>query len=265
MNEKLLLDQLGRTVGLPVYPPQRIVSLVPSQTELLADLGLGDRVVGITKFCVHPSSWRKEKTIIGGTKQLHLDRIRQLQPDLIIANQEENDREQVEALAQEFPVWVSKVVDLPTALEMIAGVGEATGTRALAEDLALRINASFVDLKKFPARSCAYLIWRKPYMVSGGDTFIQAMLEAAGFQNVFGHQDRYPEVSLEGLAAADPEWILLSSEPFPFREKHVAELSAVCPNAEIRLVDGEMFSWYGSRLLRSADYFRTLREVKLNQ
>ena len=98
-------------------------------------------------------------------------------------------------------------------------------------------------------------------MVSGGDTFIQSMLEAAGFQNVFGHQDRYPEISLEELAVADPEWILLSSEPFPFREKHVEELSEVCPNAEIRLVDGEMFSWYGSRLLRSADYFRTLRKA----
>lgn len=261
MIKKLLLDQLGRTVDLPTYPPQRIVSLVPSQTELLADLGLEDRVVGVTKFCVHPASWRKEKTIIGGTKQLHLDRIRQLKPDLIIANQEENDREQVEALAQDFPVWVSKVVDLPTALEMIVGVGEATATRTLAEDLALKIKASFAGLEKFPTLSCAYLIWRKPYMVSGGDTFIQAMLEAAGFQNVFGDQDRYPEVSLEELAAADPEWILLSSEPFPFREKHLEELSGVCPNAEIRLVDGEMFSWYGSRLLRSADYFRTLRGV----
>lgn len=261
MIKKLLLDQLGRRVGLTTYPPKRIVSLVPSQTELLADLGLGSRVVGITKFCVHPTSWRKEKTIVGGTKQLHLDRIRQLQPDLIIANQEENDREQVETLAQEFPVWVSKVVDLPTALGMITGVGEATGKRTLAEDLGLKIEASFADLENFPIRSCAYLIWRKPFMVSGGDTFIQAMLEAAGFENVFGHQDRYPEVSLEELSAADPDWILLSSEPFPFREKHIVELSEVCPNAEIRLVDGEMFSWYGSHLLRSADYFRTLRKA----
>ncbi|MGH1434859.1 MAG: helical backbone metal receptor [Lewinella sp.] len=261
MNKKLLLDQLGRTVSLTVYPPQRIVSLVPSQTELLADLGLGDSVVGITKFCVHPSSWRQEKTIIGGTKQLHLDRIRSLKPDLIIANQEENDREQVEALAVDFPVWVSKVVDLPTALNMITGIGEATDTRTLVGDLMLKIKASFADLRSFSIRSCAYLIWRKPYMASGGDTFIQAMLEVAGFENVFGHQNRYPEVTMEELAAADPEWILLSSEPFPFKEKHLAELSVVCPNAKIRLVDGEMFSWYGSRLLRSADYFRILREA----
>ncbi|WP_020534465.1 helical backbone metal receptor [Lewinella cohaerens] len=261
MNKKLLLDQLERTVSLKVYPPQRIVSLVPSQTELLADLGLGDSVVGITKFCVHPSSWRKEKTIIGGTKQLHLDRIRSLKPDLIIANQEENDREQVEALAVDFPVWVSKVVDLSTALNMIAGVGEATNTRTSAEDLMLKIKTSFASLRSFPTHSCAYLIWRKPYMVSGGDTFIQAMMEVAGFENVFGHQNRYPEVTMEELAAADPEWILLSSEPFPFKEKHLTELSVVCPNAKIRLVDGEMFSWYGSRLLRSADYFRILREA----
>lgn len=262
MMIKLLIDQLDRKVGLSVYPPQRIVSLVPSQTELLADLGLEEQVVGLTKFCVHPSSWRKDKTIVGGTKQLHLDRIRQLKPDLIIANQEENDREQVEMLAQEFPVWVSKVVDVPTALEMILGIGEATGTKGLAAQFAKKINTGFTQLKKFPLRSCAYLIWRKPYMASGGDTFINAMLEIAGFKNVFAHKNRYPEISLEQLAAAEPAWILLSSEPFPFREKHLAELSSVCPNAEVRLVDGELFSWYGSRLLRSADYFRTLREAE---
>lgn len=262
MMIKLLIDQLDRKVGLSVYPPQRIVSLVPSQTELLADLGLEEQVVGLTKFCVHPSSWRKDKTIVGGTKQLHLDRIRQLKPDLIIANQEENDREQVEMLALEFPVWVSKVVDVPTALEMILGIGEATGTKGLATQFAKKINTGFTQLKKFPLRSCAYLIWRKPYMASGGDTFINAMLEIAGFKNVFAHKNRYPEISLEQLAAAEPAWILLSSEPFPFREKHLAELSSVCPNAEVRLVDGELFSWYGSRLLRSADYFRTLREAE---
>lgn len=256
----MFYDQLGRTVHLPVYPPKRIISLVPSQTELLADLGLHEEVVGITKFCVHPSSWRKEKKVIGGTKKLHLDRIRALQPDLIIANQEENDREQVLALAEEFPVWVSKVVDLPTAIDMITRLGEVTNKEQAANDLAKAIRVSFANLEMFPKLSAAYLIWRDPYMASGGDTFIHAMLIAAGFVNVFQQFNRYPEISEATLAATAPDLLLLSSEPYPFGEKHLAELSAVCPNAEIRLVDGELFSWYGSRLLRSAAYFRTLRK-----
>jgi ABC-type Fe3+-hydroxamate transport system substrate-binding protein len=261
MEEKILTDQIGRAIVWPAQPPRRIVSLVPSQTELLADLGLEEEVVGVTKFCVHPAHWLKEKTVIGGTKQLHLDRIRQLQPDLIIANQEENDREQVLTLAREFPVWGSRVVDLPSAWEMITAIGAITGRESAAQQLVGSIRDEFVQLEQFPLRSAAYLIWRKPYMASGGDTFIHAMLRRAGFTNVFGDQDRYPEVSPEALAAADPEVILLSSEPYPFGEKHLAELSAICPKAEIRLVDGEMFSWYGSRLLKAARYFRKLRMV----
>jgi len=253
-------DQLNREVILPRVPPQRIVSLVPSQTELLAYLGLAGRVVGITKFCVHPTAWRREKTLVGGTKQLHLDRIRALQPDLLIANQEENDRAQVLALAADFPVWVSRVVDLPSALAMIESVGDLTATTARAQALVQSIRESFAELAAFPVLSAAYLIWRDPYMVSGGDTFIQAMLTAAGFANVFAEQDRYPTVSAAELAAANPAVILLSSEPYPFREKHLRELQEICPQAVIRLVNGELFSWYGSRLLQSAAYFRKLRQ-----
>lgn len=254
-------DQLGRTITLTNFPPQRIVSLVPSQTELLADLELEDSVVGITKFCVHPAGWLKQKTIVGGTKQLYLDRIRVLQPDLIIANQEENDKEQVEALAQEFPVWVSKVVDLASAFEMIEEVGRICHKGKVAGELVKKIQTTFAQLQEMPKRSAAYLIWRKPYMVSGGDTFINALLQKAGFDNVFGEQNRYPEVSIADLQAAKPEVILLSSEPFPFKEKHIAELQNHCPQAVIKLVDGELFSWYGSRLLHSAGYFFNLRQL----
>ena len=261
---KIFTDQLGRTVKLPNYPPERIVSLVPSQTELLADLGLADRVVGITKFCVHPVAWRQEKTVVGGTKKLHLERIRALQPDLIIANQEENDREQVLELAAEFPVWVSQVVDLSTANDMITAIGAMTGTNATAGTLVHQIEKSFASLAEFTPVRALYLIWRKPYMASGGDTFISSMLDEAGFKNVTGDQLRYPSLTAEQIQALSPEVILLSSEPFPFRERHIAELSALCPNAAVRLVDDEMFSWYGSRLLRSAAYFRNLRtELKM--
>ncbi|MEL7426075.1 MAG: helical backbone metal receptor [Bacteroidota bacterium] len=256
---KTFVDQIERAVVLPHFPPRRIVSLVPSQTELLADLGLEEQVIGITKFCVHPAAWRKEKQLIGGTKKLHLDRIRALQPDLIIANQEENDREQVLELAREFPVWVSKVTDLPTAKEMIVAVGELTDTSLRAREINQQLEASFSALAQFTPLRALYLIWRKPYMASGGDTFIHSMLLASGFTNVLADQDRYPSLTEEKIRALAPELILLSSEPFPFRERHLAELSALCPNAAVRLVDGEMFSWYGSRLLRSAAYFRNLR------
>lgn len=251
-------DQLNRQVILTNFPPRRIVSLVPSQTELLSDLGLDDSVLGLTKFCVHPTAWRKLKTVVGGTKQLHLDRIRGLKPDLIIANQEENDKGQVEALAKDFPVWVSKVVDLESALDMILQLGAICDKITKAEHLALAIRTSFEALNDLPKRRAAYLIWRKPYMASGGDTFINAMMNRAGFINVFGAQLRYPEVSIFDLQQAKPEVILLSSEPFPFKEKHLTELQEHCPQAVIRLVDGELFSWYGSRLLHSASYFRKL-------
>lgn len=241
------------------HPAKRIVSLVPSQTELLAHLGLEKEVVGVTKFCVHPTHWRKAKQLVGGTKQLHLDRILALEPDLVIANEEENDREQVLALAEKIPVWVSRVVDLPSAQEMIVQIGALTARDDAALELAQEIGQSFEQLPDFPKQSALYLIWRKPYMASGGDTFINSMMAACCLQNVLQDQKRYPELSTEQIQALNPAVILLSSEPFPFKEKHVAELSALCPNAAVRLVDGEMFSWYGSRLLQSAAYFRNLR------
>ncbi len=252
-------DQLDRIVELGDQPPKRIVSLVPSQTELLADLGLKDRVVGVTKFCVHPKSWRKEKTIIGGTKSLRMETIRQLQPDLIIANQEENDRDQVLALAEEFPVWVSKVVDLDSALSMILAIGKMTETMPEAEQLVVDTKRGFRQLSQATLRSCLYLIWRNPYMAAGGDTFINHMLRCSGFLNVLASENRYPELTDDQILSLNPEVILLSSEPFPFKEKHTQELSILCPNADVRLVDGEMFSWYGSRLLLAASYFRNLR------
>jgi ABC-type Fe3+-hydroxamate transport system substrate-binding protein len=247
----------NQSVVSPVLP-QRIVSLVPSQTELLYDLGLGDRVVGITKFCVRPTEWYRSKTRIGGTKTVDVARVAALQPDFILANREENQREQVEALAAFCPVWVSNVTTLNDALEMIIEVGLLTGVGSVAQEMVQRIQTNFAILPTRPLRRAAYLIWRKPWMVAGGDTFISDLMRRAGFENVFGGLNRYPEVSREALEAANPEVILLSSEPFPFAAKHVAECRAICPEAEIRLVDGELFSWYGSRLLQAPQYFAGL-------
>jgi len=256
-------DQLNREVHIP-FPPQRIVSLVPSQTELLYDLGLREEVVGITKFCVHPEVWFRQKKRVGGTKKLNLEAIAALEPDLIIGNKEENERSQIEALQARYPVWMSDVQNLEDAEEMIGRIGAIVNKANEAAALVSKIWQSFEALKVSEKRRTAYFIWRKPYMVAATDTFINDMLKRAGFINVFGHLSRYPEVDNAMLREANPEVILLSSEPYPFQQKHVEKLRIQCPNAVICLVDGESFSWYGSRLLHSATYFRNLhRECTL--
>jgi ABC-type Fe3+-hydroxamate transport system substrate-binding protein len=248
-------DQMHRTIQVP-HHPQRIISLVPSQTELLFDLGLGERVAGITKFCIHPESWFKTKHRVGGTKKVDLAKVRALQPDLIIGNKEENSRSDIEALAQECPVWMSDISDLRGALEMIRCIGELTDTAGTANALVAAIEHAFAGLHPTtPPLSAAYLIWRDPLMVAAGGTFIDDMLHRAGFTNAFAHRnERYPEVTPAELAAADPDVILLSSEPYPFGEKHLTEFNLICPGTPVRVVDGELLSWYGSRLLHTPAY-----------
>lgn len=242
------------------FPPCRIVSLVPSQTELLFDLGLAEQVVGITKFCIHPAEARHRATVVGGTKNFDFDKIAALKPDLIIGNKEENYQEGIERLAARFPVWMSDISTLAEAQDMIRRVGLICGRKEKAEALAAKIDASFQALPQ-PAEliPAAYFIWRKPYMVAGAGTFIDDMLRRAGFRNVFDSITRYPEITPAQLQAAAPRRVLLSSEPYPFSEKHMAEFRTLCPEAEIQIVDGELFSWYGSRLLHSAAYFQTLQ------
>jgi ABC-type Fe3+-hydroxamate transport system substrate-binding protein len=256
MTLRLLPDQIGRTVSVP-FPPQRIISLVPSQTELLHDLGLGDRVVGITKFCVHPEEWFRTKTRVGGTKDVKLDVVRSLRPDLIIANREENVKEQIVEMAQEFPVWVSDVNDLPSALEMIGFISEITGTVEKGEELLRTIAQQFESITPEKERTAVYLIWKGPYMAAGQDTFIHDMMQRCGLRNLIS-EPRYPELAEAQLKALNPELVMLSSEPFPFKEKHLEELRQLLPNAKVLLVDGELFSWYGSRLLHSPEYFKAL-------
>ncbi len=244
--------------------PQRIVSLVPSQTELLDYLGLEDQTIAITKFCVHPSHWKKQKTIIGGTKNIHLEKIIELQPDLIIANKEENVEDQIRYLAQLFPVWVSDVSHLPDALQMIDDIGKLTHTTSKASALINDIKAEFQLLSDLTPIRTAYLIWQKPYMTVGGDTFISHMLQLAGCLNVFADKMRYPEITIDDLKAANCQSILLSSEPYPFAQKHIETLQLALPGVRICLVDGELFSWYGSRLLQSPTYFKKLHKELRN-
>jgi ABC-type Fe3+-hydroxamate transport system substrate-binding protein len=257
MLSRSFTDQLGNVISLP-YPPKRIVSLVPSQTELLYDLGLRDEVVGVTKFCIHPELWQQEKKIIGGTKKFHFHEIEKLQPDLIIGNKEENYQEGIEILQKKFPVWMSDIVSMDDALEMIAFVGEMVSKKEVATNLVASIKNGFDQLNRFKKRSALYLIWRNPWMAVGENTFIHVMLEYAGFKNCIT-DTRYPELSNETITSCNPDVVLLSSEPYPFQQKHIKEISQLCPHAKVKLVDGELFSWYGSRLLKAPAYFTQLQ------
>lgn len=255
---KVFIDMMGREVLVPEYP-QRIISVVPSQTELLYHLGLEAEVIGITKFCVHPEDWFRNKERIGGTKKLNIEKIRSLKPDLIIANKEENEQEQIEELAKEFPVWISDINTLPDALLMMQIVGQMTGKTIAANALVENVVSGFTNLNKAAQpKRVAYIIWRDPWMSVGKDTFISNMITTMGWENVLADKARYPEITLEELKEYKPDAVLLSSEPFPFKEQHIEEVKAVLPDAEVLLVDGEMFSWYGSRLLKATDYFMKL-------
>lgn len=261
-------DQTGHSIFLSQHP-QRIISVVPSQTELLYHLGLGQEVIGITKFCIHPDEWYRTKTRVGGTKQLKPDIIKKLRPDLIIASKEENVKEQIEELMsgeKGIPVWISDVNNQEDAYEMIGQIGLITGKSQRAKEITAQIkeNFSLLSIHLSPL-TCCYLIWKDPYMTVGGDTFIHSMLQAAGFDNIFKNRTRYPEVTIEAIAATNPALVFLSSEPYPFKQKHIAELQVHLPATKVVLVDGEFFSWYGSRLIAAAGYFEKLyKEIKDN-
>lgn len=254
-------DQLKNTISIS-FPPKRIVSLVPSQTELLFDLGLNEEVVGITKFCIHPTAKFKNTTKIGGTKKLDIQKIRALKPDLIIGNKEENQKEDIELLMQEFPLWMSDIYNLNDALEMIDQIGVMVDRKVQAEQLSTQIIANFKTLldniDQHQLKSVAYFIWHQPDMLAGKNTFIDEMLLYCGCKNVID-LNRYPSLNQQALKALKPDAVFLSSEPYPFKEKHVSYFRNIWPTAKVELVDGEMFSWYGSRLLKATEYFSALK------
>lgn len=259
---KNFIDQMGNKIVFESFP-KRIISIVPSQTELLFYLGLDEEIVGVTKYCIHPKEKSKSKIKVGGTKKLNLEKINLLQPDLIIGNKEENEEGQIRKLMKKYPVWMSDVRNLKDALQMIDSIGDLVGKKEQAKKLSNEIQKQFdnsaLNIPKSAFRKCAYFIWRKPWMVAGGDTFINDMLMRCRFENAFSQNtERYPKISLENLRSMNPEIILLSSEPYPFEEKHIAEIKEILPETKVLLADGEMFSWYGSRLLNSPFYFRDL-------
>jgi ABC-type Fe3+-hydroxamate transport system substrate-binding protein len=265
-----ITDQCGRLVELPLRP-QRIISLVPSQTELLYDLSLEDQLVGITRFCVHPKQALEEKRVVGGTKKIVQKRIQELHPDLIICNKEENTKDIVDFCETVAPTYVSDISSLEDALEMIMQIGTLTGKFKKAEQLKQDIATSFDGLSNSSSNSgsklkALYLIWKNPYMTLGSHTFIHDMMEKSGFENVMKDQQRYPQIEMQHILDLQPDVILLSSEPYNFKEADELEMCSAFAKAGKKvpkciIVDGELFSWYGSRLLQSPAYFKELRKL----
>ncbi len=256
-------DDLGRDITIPTGGAQRIVSLVPSITETLFAIGAGDRVVGVTKFCIKPTA-AHDKTKVGGTKQVDYDLIKSLQPDLIIANKEENTPEIVAALAENHAVFITDTNNFNDALAMIGNMGMLTDCTERANEIVNTIVKEYhfyqQQSKIFRQQklSVAYFIWRKPYMIAAADTYIDSILQIMGLCNAAAYLSRYPNVSMAEIANLQADLIFLSSEPYPFQAKHIAELQTVLPKAKIILVEGEAFSWHGAGLVDAFPYFLRL-------
>ena len=254
MKEFVWVDQMNRSVKLS-EPPKRIVSLVPSLTELLHYFSLDDEVVGITKFCVHPKEWFDSKNRVGGTKNINLNRIRELNPDLIIGNKEENTESDIEALSEDFPVWMTDINSFDDALKMIKGLGTVLGKETFSARMVDVLHKSYEKLGGIgKGKKVLYLIWDEPTYIAGTLTYIGSVIEKLGFVNDC-QIERYP--SIDAVQPTDPDYVFLSSEPFPFKSKHIGKYEKQFPNSKVILVDGEMFSWYGSRMLLAMEYFKT--------
>ena len=250
-------DQTGRTIILN-RPPKTVISLVPSITETLIHCCNPGQVIGRTKFCIHPHEVVHNIPSIGGTKHIRIKEVYSLIPDIIIANKEENTREDVALLAEKHPVYVSEILNTNSLLEFLNHMAEIFNNKSFYElsEAIIHKRENFKPLKSHIR--VAYLIWRRPYMTVGGDTFINHMIEEAGLINVFCYKERYPEVTMEEIMNHNPDFILLSSEPYPFKKKHIDEMDVNYNRNQIRIVDGEIFSWYGVRNLKAYDYFKEL-------
>jgi iron complex transport system substrate-binding protein len=260
----MIKDQLNRKIEIE-QPIKRIISLVPSQTELLIDLGLEDKIVGITKFCVHPFDLKQKKEIVGGTKNIKIDKVKALKPDIILCNKEENTKEIVTMCEKIAPVHVSDIFTIKDTLELIEQYSILFSCRTEASKIIQKIEFKLNDFREFKrnlsSKKVAYFIWRNPWMVAGNNTFINHLLELNKFDNIYSNKERYPEVELKKIRIeGDPDLVLLSSEPYPFKEEHAFEIGRFTHHAKTVFVDGEMFSWYGTRLLKAFDYFKQLHQ-----
>ena len=259
-----IVDHIGRSLELP-QAPKRIVSLVPSQTELLFDLGLENEVLGLTKFCVHPYHAKQIKQVVGGTKNIKIEKIKALQPDIILCNKEENTKEMVTACENICATHVSDIYTLDDSKRLISDYGIIFNRRTEADAMISKLEFKLQDFRSYikgkPKLKVAYFIWRNPWMAAANNTFINHLLELNNYENIYRGKERYPEIELKKIRLeGDPDLVFLSSEPYPFKEKHAFEVGRFTHHAKTVFVDGELFSWYGSRLLKSFEYFKKLRE-----
>ncbi|MDA8595056.1 helical backbone metal receptor [Flavobacteriaceae bacterium] len=241
--------------------PKRIVSLVPSITELLVDLNLEDELLGITKFCTYPRHLKKTKTIVGGTKEVHIDKIKTLQPDLIICNKEENTKEIVMEAEKIAPVFVCDLKEVDENPSLFLSIGKLTHRNFEARNLVDKFNFARDQFEQFiktePERSVAYFIWAKPWMVAGSQTYINSVLKLNHFKNVYANLERYPVVEIKKFRMqGDADYVLFPDEPFPFKDEHAFELGRFTHHAKTVFIDGSYFSWYGSRSIKAFKYFK---------
>lgn len=259
-----LTDQLGTNHHFETSP-KRIISLVPSQTELLYDLGLEEKIIGITKFCVHPIHFKAIKKQVGGTKNPNYKKIKALNPDIIICNKEENTQEIVQELSKICTVWVTNIITIEDNFIMISDFGALFNCRTESQKINDKLQFALNDFKTFvknkSIQKVAYFIWKNPYMVAGSDNFINELLKLNHFQNIYDNGNRYPEIEFKKIRLdGDPDLVFLSSEPYPFKEEDAFEIGRFTHHSKTVFVDGEMFSWHGSRLLKAFEYFKILHQ-----
>ncbi|MGR6898221.1 ABC transporter substrate-binding protein [Rummeliibacillus sp. BSL5] len=259
-----IMDHIGRHIAVP-DSPKRILSICPAITETLFSLGLDEMIVGRTKYCIFPKGKVENIPIVGGTKEVKIETIRNLQPDLILAEKEENTRDIVLALEEIAPVFVTEVQSTDDAYRLIKTLGALTNRKKQAHELLTSCQNVFPTPTEDQTLKAAYIIWRKPYMAVGGTTYINDVLRILGFENPFTNKkSRYPEVTNEELAEANLDILLLASEPFPFQEKHIAEFRKFLPKVKILLVDGEMF-WYGAKMLEASEYLKDVKRRAISE
>jgi ABC-type Fe3+-hydroxamate transport system substrate-binding protein len=263
--ESRLRDAVG-TVHVPAEPGARIVCLVPSITELLCELALTEQLVGRTGFCIHPWETVRKIPKLGGTKDVKLERIRQLAPTHAILNIDENRRELADELAEFVP---NIVVTHPQApldnLDLYRLLGAIFGRVEQAERLCVEFERAYASATERlrPRRDVLYLIWREPWMTVAPQTYISQTLALVNWHTQpLAAADRYPEIDI-GAFAGKVDHVLLSSEPYHFRERHLAEIAAAVPGAGVSLIDGEMTSWYGSRAIQGLRYLVDYAAAKL--
>lgn len=258
---KTITDHLGRTVTVP-DTPKRIVSICPAITSTIFEFGAGDTLVGRTEYCIFPVHEVEKVPIVGGTKQVDFARIRELNPDLIVAEKEENTKVIVQTLAKEFPVFVFEVQSIQHNERFIRDVGKLVGKEQAAADMLEKVKTSFATFPKIEGATAAYMIWQEPYMVVGHDTFINAVLTSMGLVNPFiDKKSRYPIIQFDQIQAANLDYLLLASEPFHFTNEHREAFQKILPNTKVLNVDGEMF-WYGSQSVPGFRYMPTIFKDK---